>query len=167
MVFIDSSVDGAGNVFLYNTASGQITPLYYTTVDSLTDSFDQEVSLSDTTLEHAHSAVTTRDGIYYVCQTGDDYNQGWALYQLPESSGVYESPFKDIIIGDADGDGKVTINDATMIQKYLVEFDMPDNFVLKACDVNGDGKVTISDATDIQRFIAEMDAPEGIGTPIA
>lgn len=46
LVFIDSSVDGAGNVFLYDTVREQLIPLYYTTVDSLTDSFDQD-KLSD------------------------------------------------------------------------------------------------------------------------
>ena len=39
---------------------------------------------------------------------------------------MYESPFKDIIIGDADGDGKVTINDATDIQRFIAEMDAPE-----------------------------------------
>lgn len=54
-----------------------------------------------------------------------------------------------------------------MILKYLAEFDIPDNFVLEACDVNGDGNVSIADVTDIQRYLAEMEATEGIGKPIA
>ena len=61
----------------------------------------------------------------------------------------------------------MTISDATMILKYLAEFDIPDNFVLDACDVNGDGNVSIADETDIQRYLAEMEATEGIGKPIA
>lgn len=148
------------------TPREQLIPLYYTTVDSLTDSFDQDVSLSDKTIDHAHSAVTMRGGIYYICQTGDDYNKGWALYMLPESSGAYKSPFKDVILGDADGDGKVTITDATMIQKYLAEFNMPDNFVFDACDVDKSGSVTVTDVTQIQRYLAGLDAPERIGKPI-
>ena len=119
--------------YYVNTESLEIAPLYYTESDSLSDSFGTN-----------HSCAVTRDGIYYIYQTEDEYNRGWKLCLLPESSGVYESPFeKDLIWGDADGDGKVMISDATMIQKYLAEFEMPGNFVLESCDVDGDGSVTV------------------------
>lgn len=72
-----------------------------------------------------------------------------------------------VLLGDADGDGKITINDVTMIQKYIAEFKMPDNFVLKACDANFDGKITIDDATAIQRYVAEYENPYSIGKMIA
>ncbi len=155
LVFINTSVDGGGNVFLYDPDTEEIKPMYYTESGSLSDSYGVN-----------HSCAVTRDGIYYIHQTEDEYNRGWKLCLLPESSGAYESPFKEVILGDADGDGSVTISDATMIQKYLAEFDMPENFVLKACDADGDGRVTINDVTAIQKYLAEMDAPEGIGKPI-
>lgn len=155
LLFINTSVDGGGNVFTLNPETGEVSPHYYSLSDSLSDSYSVN-----------HSCAVTRDGIYYIRRTLDENSFGWELKLLPESSGVYESLFEDVILGDADGDGRVTINDATMIQKYLAEFDMPDSFVLKACDVNGDGRVTISDVTAIQRYVAEMYAPAGIGKPI-
>lgn len=77
-------------------------------------------SLSDSYSTN-HSCAVTRDGIYYIRRTADENNIGWELKLLNNRSGVYESPFADVILGDADGDGKVTINDATMIRKYLAE----------------------------------------------
>ena len=150
IVFINTSVDG-GNAFLYVPNTEEIAPLYYTESDSLSDSFGTN-----------HSCAVTRDGIYYIYQTEDEYNRGWKLCLLPESSGVYESPFNDDMIwGDADGDGKVTISNATMIQKYLAEFEMPGNFVLESCDVDGDGSVTVSDVTCIQKYLADYESGTG------
>lgn len=72
-----------------------------------------------------------------------------------------------VLLGDADGDGEVTINDVTMMQKYIAGFEMPDNFVLKVCDTNCDGKITIDDATEIQKYVAEYEIPYPIGKMIA
>ena len=59
-------------------------------------------------------------------------------------------------IGDANSDGKVTIDDATMIQKFVAELVelTPDQFI--AADTNCDGIVNIDDATMIQKYIAEL-----------
>ena len=57
--------------------------------------------------------------------------------------------------GDADGDGEVTIMDATVIQRRLVELPTP-NFDERAADVDGDG-LNITDATWIQRYLAEFE----------
>jgi hypothetical protein len=59
------------------------------------------------------------------------------------------------IRGDADGDGKVTILDATAIQRILAEIPTA-SFVEEAADVDGDG-LNIIDATLIQRYLAELD----------
>ena len=50
------------------------------------------------------------------------------------------------MIGDVNGDGKVTIDDATMIQKAVAELVELDDTQKKAADTNGDGNVTIDDA---------------------
>ena len=53
------------------------------------------------------------------------------------------------IIGDANGDGVVSVSDVTTVQKSLAQFDL-DFFDETAADVNG-GALTINDATDIQK----------------
>ena len=65
------------------------------------------------------------------------------------------------IRGDADGDGAVTVIDATTIQRHLAQIPTP-GFNEKAADVDGNG-LDITDATFIQRWLAEMRVPCDIG----
>ena len=59
-------------------------------------------------------------------------------------------------IGDADGDGSVTILDATRIQRYLAGL-AGENMINKTnADADRDGSVTIIDATRIQRLLAGL-----------
>lgn len=53
-----------------------------------------------------------------------------------------------------------------MIQKYIADYNMPDNSQITACDVNGDGSVNIYDVTEIQRFLADFGNPYHIGEPV-
>lgn len=65
------------------------------------------------------------------------------------------------IRGDADGDGIVTIFDATVIQRHLI--DVPVVYINeKAADIDGNA-LDISDVTRIQRYLAGMDNPFSIG----
>ncbi len=59
-------------------------------------------------------------------------------------------------LGDIDGDGKVTILDATSIQRHLAEIAMITDDRLVYADTDKDGKTTILDATQIQRLLAEI-----------
>ena len=69
---------------------------------------------------------------------------------------------RQIIIGDADCDGEVTILDATAIQRFLVNLSNK-AFDESAADADRDGDVTILDATAIQRFLASLPTSEYIG----
>ena len=155
-VFIGASADGGGNAFLYDTGTNQVEPLYYTADDTVVDGYSQYAS-----------CVATRDGIYYIRYCSAEFVfSGYELYLLPVESGAYESAFEDgMILGDADGSGKVTILDAAAIQRTLV--DLPtDAFSIRAADADGDGMVTILDATAIQRWLAGLSANENIGKPV-
>ena len=71
------------------------------------------------------------------------------------------------ILGDVNGDGKVNIKDATMIQKFAAKLmELTDAEFIRA-DVNADAKVNIKDATAIQKFVAKMETGLAIGKPIA
>ena len=61
------------------------------------------------------------------------------------------------ILGDANGDGHVNINDVTTIQRYKADMETLEGINFHAADINGDGNVTIEDATILQRFFAEYD----------
>lgn len=59
------------------------------------------------------------------------------------------------VLGDADGDGEVTIMDATMIQMHVAKYTV-DGINLENADVDKDGQVTIQDATAVQMLVAKM-----------
>lgn len=57
---------------------------------------------------------------------------------------------------DVNFDGKITVDDATDIQKYIagmIEFSSTQDNI---ADVDGDGKVAISDVTEIQKYLAGL-----------
>ena len=67
-----------------------------------------------------------------------------------------------IILGDSDGDGEVTILDATAIQRTLAGLPVG-RYVEQAADADHDGGVSILDATSIQRFLAGLSTYAGVG----
>ena len=71
------------------------------------------------------------------------------------------------ILGDADGNGVIEVDDATYIQRVIAELPVPYPMeTLMQGDVDGDGELTITDATLIQRYVAEMPVNYPIGAPI-
>ena len=65
--------------------------------------------------------------------------------------------------GDVDLDGKITIRDASMIQKAIAKMvDMTD-MQFKAADTNDDGRINVKDATAIQKYLADIDVENIIG----
>lgn len=68
------------------------------------------------------------------------------------------------IIGDADLDGKISIKDATAIQKYVAKIAIT-TFSTTLSDVNADSKINVKDATAIQKYCAHIDTNLNIGEP--
>ncbi len=65
---------------------------------------------------------------------------------------------KNMILGDATLDGKIKIQDVTVIQKFIakiVDFDSKQNLL---ADTTEDTKVNIKDATAIQKYLAKIDS---------
>ena len=74
--------------------------------------------------------------------------------------------YEPYLIGDADGNGKITIADVTKLQRVLAEFESDeDGTIARRCDVDGGG-LSISDATAIQRYLAEYNDHNHIGKTI-
>ena len=72
---------------------------------------------------------------------------------------------EEIIPGDVNLDGKIDVEDATMLQRHLAEFtnsdgspilDLDDPKQFKAADCDCNGKVDLQDVTQIQMIIAEF-----------
>lgn len=62
----------------------------------------------------------------------------------------------EAILGDVSGDGKIGIDDATDIQKYIVEIYDFSDYQKKLSDVDKDGKIGVDDVTLIQKSLAGL-----------
>ena len=71
---------------------------------------------------------------------------------------VPDKPIGGIVYGDADGDGEVTLADASLVQQFLAGGDVT---VVDGADADGDGEVTLADASLIQQFLAGGDVTLG------
>ena len=69
----------------------------------------------------------------------------------------------DTLYGDTDGDGNISIQDATLVQ-YALANSSPEAFA-PHWDADGDGKLTINDVTAIQRFCAGYSDSGRAGQP--
>ena len=70
------------------------------------------------------------------------------------------------LLGDADGDGEVTISDVTCIQRKLAEWPPDERFSESAADIDGNGEIEITDATLLQQWLAEMSVSYSIGAEL-
>ena len=69
------------------------------------------------------------------------------------------------LLGDTDGDGAVTIFDATVIQQKMASIPVS-SFDQAAADADGDGVISVLDATAIQRWLAGLKTNDAIGKPV-
>ena len=85
-------------------------------------------------------------------------------FVLDGNSKTVEFPeVKTTLIGDANNDGNIKINDATMVQMYIARWVNEADIDLKASDSNQDNKITIVDSTHIQLYIAKLDGSANVG----
>ncbi len=70
------------------------------------------------------------------------------------------------IVGDVDGSGNVDIDDATFLQRSLVNIPLPFYIEAYADDADEDGIVTVLDVTYIQRWLIGMDHHLNIGQTV-
>ena len=76
---------------------------------------------------------------------------------FPNPSVQPTDPFNGMIYGDVNNDGLITIVDATIVQKYIVNVAQLDNVNQKLADVDVDGVITVKDATAVQKYIVNVD----------
>lgn len=91
---------------------------------------------------------------------------GSNAYDYAKDNGISYELIDGVKLGDVDGDNRVSIDDATCIQRYLAGIIDLDGIYLYAADTNLDGDVDISDATTLQMFLAEYNIPYPINKSI-
>lgn len=75
---------------------------------------------------------------------------------VSRSTKYTEETEPEVIYGDADGNGKVNIFDASLVRRYAARLAEIDPEYIKASDVDGDGKINIMDASIIRRYAARL-----------
>ena len=78
----------------------------------------------------------------------------------------------DRVLGDVNGDGQVTLEDALLVTTYVVNgaVELPANGDIALGDVNGDGQVTLEDAQLLTAYVAnpaDGSLPAGIGQAVS
>ena len=75
---------------------------------------------------------------------------------MPSDPYVLEIP-QPYMIGDVNGDGSITAQDASLVQQLVAKkvTAATEGIVYEAADVNGDGAVTAQDASLIQQHVAK------------
>ena len=62
----------------------------------------------------------------------------------------------DVLKGDVNLDGAITIDDAVLVQKYINRMCTFSDIQKYAADVNSDGVINVYDSTEIQKIIAKL-----------
>ena len=72
----------------------------------------------------------------------------------PETTEPATEPEPQILYGDVDQDGKITVQDATEIQKLGLGIGATEGSLARVlADVNGDGRISILDVTYVQKYL--------------
>ena len=99
--------------------------------------------------------VSSKIGSDLVFSTDFRY-RNWVDDATGSYGGLIGHPVYELIVGNADGDGSISVKDATEIQKYIVNEVSFSDFQSFVADVNHDGKINIFDVTLIQKYIGGL-----------
>jgi len=69
---------------------------------------------------------------------------------------VTEAP--QVVLGDVNGDGKVSVADATLALRFAVGMQKPTASQLQAGDLDGNGKIEVKEVTRILRYAVKLSA---------
>ncbi len=166
------------NVFVYDETGAEIVRI----VNDITEYFAQGINVFvedgkkyialPTSQKYSLKIVATDEGAMEYIVT--EYNDGVErlrtvkMNEIPltdgkiftgeivESTEVESDSYALKIFGDANGDGRLSVIDATLIQKYSASIEEITGDKLEVSDVNKDGAVNVMDATEIQKYLADL-----------
>lgn len=100
-------------------------------------------------LEYTGPITLTETGFFRITAHTEEggYSERINLY-------IYVVEANEVLLGDADENGEIESVDATWIQRYKAEMDLPFTIRTRSADVDGDGEVTLIDATAIQYYLS-------------
>lgn len=75
----------------------------------------------------------------------------------PTTAQPATEPSGNAVYGDVNGDGDITVVDATLVQKHVVQLETLSADKQILADVNGDNTISVVDATLIQKYIVRLE----------
>ncbi|MBQ2730371.1 MAG: hypothetical protein IJF69_06305 [Clostridia bacterium] len=116
---------------------------------------EKVLSYGDTTGEDLYSiydiAYGTDLGAYHKFPTFGQFGTSYTIDNLAFGSYDFEII---VVLGDVDGDGELTANDALMMRKYLAGVISADDFInAKLADMNADGALNAKDQLLIRKAL--------------
>lgn len=98
------------------------------------------------------------NGSVKVYQNGSEVKDGFVATGMSikfyESDGNYSTTYTAVVLGDVNGDGKISVTDIVKLSRHLAVIDTLSGVYLDAADVNMNGKVTSTDIVQLARHIA-------------
>ena len=106
--------------------------------------------IPDITEKYAKKLLIRRGKLLYIGdKTSTDYNADEEEYA--KNIGI-KAPYR--LVGDVDGDGDITENDANYISDYLAgKISNVSEMQRKAMDTDGNGTISVDDVTTIQKYL--------------
>ena len=99
--------------------------------------------------------ATVAEGVYEVRMSGTNIKTA--------SIGSFE--ILNVMLGDVNNDGKITISDAVWILRKLSGAQMADYVTIENGNINSDDSLTISDAVWILRYLSGSEIPDYVKLP--
>lgn len=75
----------------------------------------------------------------------------------PTTAQPATEPSGNAVYGDVNGDGDITVIDATLVQKHVVQLETLSADKQILADVNGDNTISVVDATLIQKYVVRLE----------
>lgn len=75
----------------------------------------------------------------------------------PTTAQPATEPSGNAVYGDVNGDGDITVVDATLVQKHVVQLETLSDDKQILADVNGDNTISVVDATLIQKYVVRLE----------
>ena len=152
----------------YNPETNQMDLEYYRYFPA--ELMKYSITLNDgTKIKGTGSTFYYNDEYHYLdYKTNQSYNNQWTAGNTYTVNVSLSTTSVDVPVtitsstptptlkGDVDGDGLITIKDATMVQEHVARYkNLTDTSALNA-DVDGSGDINIVDATYIQMYVAKQ-----------
>lgn len=126
---------------------------FHASLDDVTEKL-QDLTYPVSNTLRALQAMENRDdfsmALYEVSDISFDFSY------IVRNSGYTYDPYYYPLYGDVDGDGEITICDATIIQRAGVKLKLLSTFQIELADVDSDGEASVLDTTFIQRYLVGM-----------